>query len=218
MKTSNTKSVVPATELKAIAAACGATAKRLIAGHAKATATRNAELSKLADAFRKAGVKIEQLTGNAKSNPIRAVVKDFFDGLSDDIYRDAEGKKVLNPTKAEIEKGKLELVCPRLLTKSSAASYQTCFWIAFEKNVPFSTDLANQKTAAKKESANVGKGQKADAAKKVKGSIVVTASRDNLQSLLMQTIKMARDLSLGDFALELVEAGKDIDLLPKSFK
>lgn len=174
MKTSNTKSVVPAAELKAITAACGATAKRLIAGHAKATATRNAELSKLADAFRKAGVKVEQLTGNAKSNPIRATVKAFFDKLAEE----------------------------QVITKASAATYQTCFWTAFEKNVPFSTDLANQKTAAKR----------------VKGSIVVTTSRDNLQSLLMQTIKMARDLSLGDFALELVEAGKDIDLLPKSFK
>ena len=174
--------------VKAIESACGATAKRLIAATEKATVTRNAELGKLADVIRAKGVTVEHLKGNAKSNPIRATVKAFFDRL--------------------VEAG--------VIGKASGATYQTCFWLAYEKQVPFSTDLANQKTEAKK--SNVGSGKKADDAAKTKGSIVVKASRDNLQSLILQTIKMARDLKLGDLALEILESAKDRDLIPADFK
>ena len=155
----------------------------------RADQARNQALDTLADAFRVAGVNADALKGNAKTSEPRRVIKGFFDHLA--------------------EKG--------MLSKASAATYQTCFWIAFEKQVPFSPSLANAKTK-EASSANVGKGKaKADAAK-VKGSIVVTASRENLQSLLMQTIKMAKDLGLGTFATELVASGKGIDLLPKDFK
>lgn len=183
MAKSNT--VVSTFNIKPLVAACNATEKVW----AKTDSTRNQALDKLADAFRKAGVTVDMLKGNAKTSAPRGVIKTFFDHLA--------------------EKG--------LLTKASAASYQTCFWIAFEKSVPFSPSLANQATKAKAKE-TVGTGKKADDSAKTKGSIVVKASRDNLQSLLLQTIKMARDLGLKDFALELAESGREIDLLPKDFK
>lgn len=161
MTTFNIKAAV-----KAIESACGATAKRLIAATEKATVTRNAELGKLADAIRAKGVTAEHLKGNAKSNPIRATVKAFFDRL--------------------VEAG--------VIGKASGATYQTCFWLAYEKQVPFSTDLANQKTEAKK--SNAGSGKAKDDAAKVKGSVVVKTSRENLLALLDQAQKMMHDLNL----------------------
>jgi len=158
---------------------------------ARTNDTRNQTLDRLADGFRKVGVTPEMLKGNAKTSAPRRVIADFFTHL--------------------VEKG--------LLTRASANAYGSSFWIAFEKQVPFSPSLANKKSAentAKKK--NVGTGKKTDDSAKTKGSIVVKASRDNLQSLLLQTIKMARDLGLKDFALELAESGREIDLLPKDFK
>lgn len=154
----------------------------------KAQEQRNATLTKLADDFHVKGVTVEMLKGNSKTSAVRAVIKGFFDGL--------------------VEKG--------MLTKATGATYQSCFWIAFEQNVPFSPSLANQKTATKKASANTGKGKKAADAAKVKGSIVVKASRDNLQSLLLQAIKMAKDLSLANLADDLADVGKEYDLIPNS--
>lgn len=61
--------------------------------------------------------KAEFLKGNAKTNPARAQIKAMFDAI--------------------VEKG--------FISKSSAASYQSAFWVAFETNVPFQRDLNNKK-------------------------------------------------------------------------
>jgi hypothetical protein len=57
------------------------------------------------------------LKGNAASNPARAQIKFMFDQIA------AEG----------------------FISKSSAASYQSAFWIAFEQGIPFQRDLNNKK-------------------------------------------------------------------------
>jgi hypothetical protein len=57
------------------------------------------------------------LKGNAKTNPARGQIKAMFDAIC--------------------EKG--------FISKSSAASYQSAFWIAFEQGVEFKRDLNNKK-------------------------------------------------------------------------
>jgi hypothetical protein len=62
------------------------------------------------------------MKGNSATNAARFQVKGMFDAI--------------------VEAGHLE--------KSTAASYQTCFWIAFERGIAWSPDLANKKTEEKK--------------------------------------------------------------------
>lgn len=199
--------------IKPLVVACSAAEKAWV----KADLARNVALDRLADKFRGFGVTPEMLAGNAQTSAPRKVIKNFFDHLAAVIYKDKDGVEHLNPSAKDIADKKLALVRDAMLSKATAATYQSCFWIAFEKGVPFSPSLANQATKAKAKE-TVGTGKKADDSAKAKGSIVVKASRDNLQSLLLQTIKMARELGLKDFALELVESGRGIDLLPKDFK
>jgi len=63
--------------------------------------------------------KAEFMKGNAKSNDARREVKEMFDAI-------------VSPT----------------CSASSAASYQTAFWIAFERGIPFQRDLNNKKSSA----------------------------------------------------------------------
>jgi hypothetical protein len=65
--------------------------------------------------------KAEFMKGNAKTNPARAEVKEMFDGI-------------------------VSATC----SKASATQYQSAFWIAFEKGIPFSRDLVNKKSDDKK--------------------------------------------------------------------
>jgi hypothetical protein len=62
------------------------------------------------------------MKGNAATNEARKEVKELFEGLA--------------------EKG--------FIGKGSVKTYQGCFWIAFEKGIPFGRNLANEKTATKK--------------------------------------------------------------------
>lgn len=66
--------------------------------------------------------KAEYMKGNSAKNPARLEVKELFTKLANDGY----------------------------MAQGSVKTYQGCFWIAFEKGVPFSRNLANEKTEAKK--------------------------------------------------------------------
>src|SRR5512139_2328080 len=72
--------------------------------------------------------KAEFLKGNAKTNPARGQIKGMFDAITEAGF----------------------------ISKSSAASYQSAFWIAFEQGIPFQRDLNNK---AKGEGAGEGAGE-----------------------------------------------------------
>lgn len=109
--------------------------------------------------------KVEFLKGNAKTNPARAEIKEIFDGLA--------------------EKG--------FISKSSAASYQSAFWIAFEQGIPFQRDLNN-----KKESTD-------DKVSTPKSGKVTSTSRTDLDKTLSKAIQQARMLGLTEFAADLLD-------------
>jgi hypothetical protein len=89
---------------------------------AAATASRGKAINKLLDAMYVACDKPKDvfLKGNAATNAARFQVKSVFD----------------------------EIVAAGNLTAATAATYATCFWIAFEKGIAWSPDLANKKTEA----------------------------------------------------------------------
>lgn len=68
--------------------------------------------------------KAEFLKGNAKTNPARGQIKAMFDAITEAGF----------------------------VSKSSAASYQSAFWIAFEQGIPFQRDLNNKKDKPEGES------------------------------------------------------------------
>jgi len=84
--------------------------------------------------------KAEYMKGNSAKNPARLEVKELFEKLANDKY----------------------------IAQGTVKTYQGCFWIAFEKGVPFSRNLANEKTEAKKketakaETAKAGKVSETD--------------------------------------------------------
>lgn len=129
----------------------------------KAQGAKYAAVQKVIDSIKVAQGRTataEFLKGNAATNEPRKQVKALFDALS--------------------EKG--------LILQGTAAKYQSNFWLAYTDNVPFSTDLVNQKSAAKK-GANVGKGAKADAAKKTKAGAVEKTDR----AAVAQTLTKAHE-------------------------
>lgn len=115
--------------------------------------------------------KADFLKGNARTNPARAEIKTLFDALVEKEYIKAK----------------------------SAAQYQSCFWLAFEKGVPFSRSLINDKAATKK----------ADGASKAtatpKAGKVESTTRIELDKTLSKAIKQARLLGLTEFAAVLVD-------------
>ena len=88
---------------------------------AESTTKQNVEIQKLVDAHVIACnvTKAEYLKGNSKTNEARGEVKALFDTLVSKEY----------------------------ISKNSAQQYQQCFWIAFEKGIPFTRDLVNKKAA-----------------------------------------------------------------------
>ena len=109
------------------------------------------------------------LKGNAGTNPARAQVKGVFDSI--------------------VEAGHL--------TKATAATYQTCFWIAFETGQPWAPDLANAKTKAKNETAT-------DSAIPTAGASTQT-TRTELDKTLSKALAQARAIGLTDFAADLLD-------------
>lgn len=90
----------------------------------KARVGQDQALQSMLDAFWVAcdKPKAEFLKGNAATNAARYQVKVIFDRI--------------------VEAG--------FLSKSSGASYQSAFWIAFEKGIPFQRDLNNKKSTGDK--------------------------------------------------------------------
>ena len=111
--------------------------------------------------------KAEFLKGNAKTNPARGQIKAMFDAICEAGY----------------------------ISKSSAASYQSAFWIAFEQGVSFQRDLNNKKDKPEGE---------AKASTKASGAVQST-SRKDLDKTLSKALAQARLLGLTDFAAEVLD-------------
>ena len=135
---------------------------------AKARATQDAAIQKAIDAMTVACdiAKSEFMKGNAKTNANRAEVKALFLGLAEAGY----------------------------ISKATATNYQTSFWVAFEKNVPFQRDLfaTAEKTEAK---------AKAD----TKAGAVKSTTREALDQSIHKVIEQANLLGLKGFALDLTD-------------
>jgi hypothetical protein len=114
------------------------------------------------------------LKGNAKTNPARGQIKAMFDAI--------------------VEKG--------FISKSSGASYQTAFWIAFEQGVPFQRDLNNK---AKTEGESTGESKTST---KASGAVQST-SRKDLDKTLSKALAQARLLGLLDFAADVLDLCQD---------
>ena len=110
--------------------------------------------------------KAEFLKGNAKTNPARGQIKAMFDAITEAGF----------------------------ISKSSAASYQSAFWIAFETGVPFQRDLNNKPKAESEAKTNP----------KASGGVQST-SRKDLDKTLSKAMAQARLLGLTEFAAELVD-------------
>lgn len=113
------------------------------------------------------------LKGNAATNPARAQVKNMFDAI--------------------VEAGHLEA--------STAKTYQSCFWIAFEKGIAWAPDLANKKTAEKQAG-------EASAATPKSGKVTET-TRAELDKTLSKALAQARSIGLIDFAADMLDLCQD---------
>ena len=116
--------------------------------------------------------KAEFMRGNAKTNEARGQIKAMFDAI--------------------VEKG--------FISKSSGASYQSAFWIAFETGVEFSRDLNNKKSEAKGEASTKG-----EADSKAKSGTVTTTTVAELHKTLSKALAQARILNQSIFAADLVD-------------
>lgn len=138
---------------------------------ADSTTKQNAEIQKLVDAHILActTTKAEYLKGNSVKNDARREVKELFESLA----------------KAEY------------ISQKSATQYQTCFWIAFEKGIPFARDLVNVKAKAK-----------ADATAKAEtpnAGAVTTTTIAEMHKTLSKALAQARTLNQSIFAAELID-------------
>jgi hypothetical protein len=104
------------------------------------------------------------MKGNAKTNEARREVKEMFDAI-------------VSPT----------------CSKSSAASYQSAFWIAFEQGIAFQRDLNNKKENAGEKSSEPKSGK------------VTSTSRTDLDKTLSKALGQARMLGLTEFAATLLD-------------
>jgi len=107
--------------------------------------------------------KAEFMKGNSVKNLARGEVKEMFDAI-------------ISPT----------------CSKASAAQYQTAFWIAFEKGIPFQRDLVNKKSDAKKDASP-------------KSGPVISTTRESLDKTLSKALGQARALGLTEFAAEILD-------------
>ena len=113
--------------------------------------------------------KAEFLKGNAKTNAARGQIKAMFDAITEAGY----------------------------VSKSSAASYQSAFWIAFEQGIPFQRDLNNKKD---KPESGAGGDTKTD-----KAGTVQSTSRTDLDKTLTKALAQARLLGLTEFAADMLD-------------
>jgi hypothetical protein len=137
---------------------------------AKARVAQDTAIQKMMDAFIIAcdTDKPTFMKGNAATNAARFQVKQVFDALA--------------------EKG--------FVSKSTAASYQSAFWIAFEQGIPFQRDLNNKKETPE----NVGGG-----AEKPRSGPVEKTDIPALHKTLSKALAQARLINQRDFAADLVD-------------
>jgi hypothetical protein len=142
---------------------------------AKARSAQDAAIQKLQDAMFVAcdKPKAEFLKGNAATNAARYQVKAVFDAIC--------------------ERG--------FISKSTAASYQSAFWIAFEQGIPFQRDLNN-----KKDKAEGGTGE----AKPPKNGDVVQTDIPALHKTLSKALAQARLLNQSLFVADLTDLIVDV--------
>jgi hypothetical protein len=114
--------------------------------------------------------KAQWMKGNAKTNDARKQVKEMFDSI-----------------------------VSANTSQSTANSYASCFWIAFEAGIPFSRDLHNKKSDAKSEAKT-----KADTSTKASGK-VETTDIPALHKTLSKALAQARILNQSIFAADLVD-------------
>ena len=140
---------------------------------AKARASQDKAIQATLDAMLIACDKPKALfmKGNAKTNEARGQIKAMFDAIC--------------------EKG--------FISKSSAASYQSAYWIAFEQGIEFQRDLNNKKDKTEGE---------AKTSTKASGAVQST-SRTDLDKTLSKAMAQARLLGLLDFAADLVDLCQD---------
>lgn len=135
---------------------------------------QNKAIQKLVDAHIVANdkpTKAEYMKGNAASNEAKKEVKALFDKLANAEY----------------------------ISKASAATYQTCFWIAFETGVPFSRDLHNVKAKAKADAT-----AKVDDTAKKAGKVETTTVAE-MHKTLSKALAQARILNQLTFAADLLD-------------
>jgi hypothetical protein len=139
---------------------------------AKARTTQDKAIQATLDAMLIACDKPKALfmKGNAKTNEARGQIKAMFDAI--------------------VEKG--------FISKSSGASYQSAFWIAFEQGIEFQRDLNNKKDKTEGESGETKTSTKASGA-------VQSTSRKDLDKTLSKALAQARLLGLTDFAAEVLD-------------
>jgi hypothetical protein len=132
--------------------------------------TQNKAITALVDAHLLActTTKAEYLKGNSVKNDARREVKELFESLA----------------KAEY------------ISQKSATQYQTCFWIAFEKGIPFTRDLVNVKAKAKADSAK---------AETPNAGAVTTTTIAEMHKTLSKALAQARTLNQSIFAAELID-------------
>jgi hypothetical protein len=143
---------------------------------AKARSAQDAAIQKLQDAMFVAcdKPKAEFLKGNAATNAARYQVKAVFDAIC--------------------EKG--------FISKSTAASYQSAFWIAFEQGIPFQRDLNNKKD--KPEGGTEG------GKKPPKNGDVVQTDIPALHKTLSKALAQARLLNQSLFVADLTDLIVDV--------
>ena len=113
------------------------------------------------------------LKGNAASNPARAQIKFMFDQIASEGF----------------------------ISKSSAASYQTAFWIAFEQGIPFQRDLNNKKETPD----TTGTGE----VKPPKNGKVESTTVPELHKTLSKALAQARILNQSLFVADLTDLIQD---------
>jgi len=121
--TKSTKPQARKTILASIVSKFAEGKKAFEALEASTIADQDKEITKLVDAHIVAckTTKAEYMKGNSVKNDARREVKELFEGLAEAGY----------------------------ISKGTVKTYQGCFWIAFEKGIPFGRNLANEKTEAK---------------------------------------------------------------------
>lgn len=112
------------------------------------------------------------MKGNAKTNEARGEVKALFEMLASKEY----------------------------ISKESAKTYSTCFWIAFEKGIPFDRRLHVKQTDANNAQAKTDQANKANAS-----GAVQTTTVDDLHKTLSKALAQGRLLEQKLFVADMLD-------------